>query len=450
MNYPPRTTLYGLELIGTETDQVESLRSYLQRLATAHQMSLINLTSLISCPISVHRLLGCDFHGVGKGAIRFLHAAELATGQVLEEASMGRLGGLIGPQHLTAVRNPRYCPICVREPQDELPHGRLLWELSFVTACPLHRIRLLPARICGAPITEQLRVGRRPVHPGVCGHCGSIGFRCSDTIVHAAAEEIWVAGEAGKVVALPGRVVAGLGCESLRAGIEATVRSAFDGKPVRAALKSGLARACVLTWMQGKSRPALGSLFKFAYSANASVASLLQGEFKEAGKSRLVMQKDIRARRYRRHDWARIRTLLREAEQRESPPTLGSFASSVCVDRNQLREKFPAESEALVRRAAERRRFERSLVESEARGRYRDAAESLKKDGVAVTAKRLQDRSGVLLYRRDNGPRRRALIQVLAENSTAATDLTPGSHDGDSTRGSNREQGLQGNSGAGQ
>lgn len=422
MNHPPRTTLYGLELLGTETEHVESLRSYLQRLATAHQMSLINLASLIPCPISVHRLLGCDFHGVGKGAIRFLQAVELATGQSLEAASMGRLAGLIGPQHLTTVRNPRYCPICVREPHEELPYGQLVWELSFVAACPLHRIRLLPARICGAPITERLRVGRRPVHPGVCGHCGSIGFRCCDTIAHATAEEIWVAAEAGKVVALPRSVVTGLSSESLRAGIRAAVHNAFDGKPVRAALKAGLARACVLTWLQGKSRPALGLLFKFAYAANANVASLLQGEFKEAGRGGSVMQKDIRPRRYRKHDWGRIRIALIDAQRKENPPTLGSFASTVYVDRKQLREKFPAESEALVRSAAERRRLERSLAELEARGRYRDAAESLKRDGIAVTAKRLQDRSGVLLYRRDTGPRRRALGQVLAENSTAAAD----------------------------
>ena len=94
--------------------------------------------------------------------------------------------------------------------------------------------------------------------------------------------------------------------------------------------------------------------------------------------------------------------------------------------------------------------LESSVAEREAQERFRDAAESVLREGKEITAKQLQTRSGLLLYKRDTGPRRRALVQVLAENGTDAVDLTPTtSHDGDSMMSTNCEQGLQRNSGAG-
>ena len=329
----------------------------MMRLATAHCMNLMDLASFIPCRVSVHRLIGCDFHGVGERAVRFIHAVEAATGKTLETASMGRFRNLIGPQQLTTKRTPRYCPLCVREAKEELPYGRLTWELSFVDACRIHRTRLVSARTCGASDTEWLRVGRRPVHPGVCGKCGSIGFRCCGTLAEASEKEIWVAAESGEIVALPKQTVAGFTSEGLRAGIEATVRKAFKGEPVTAALQSGLARACVLTWLQGKSRPALGSLFKFAYSANASVRGIFEGEFRESGTPGAVVKERLAPRRYIRHDWRLIRAALIEAGRRENSPTVEAIARELHVDRKELRKRLPMESEVLIQKAAQRRRL---------------------------------------------------------------------------------------------
>ena len=275
-----RTPLYGMPLAGAGTGDVESLRSYLQRLAAAHHLNPSMFSRLIF-KTRENRYEGVlHLNGVGAVASRFTELVQANTGVDVRAASMARFGAVIPAPYLVRQDHSVYCPRCVvSESQTGRAHSRLVWELEFVTACPRHGLKL-QVRKCGALPCDQLESAQRPRLPDVCRYCGSIGLRCQEIFEPASVTAQWTANQAAELVSLSDIEVRTLSLDKLRAGIASAVRHRFDGQPVKAARMAGLARASVFTWLQGDSRPALGALFRFAIHAQANVVGLFRGEFK--------------------------------------------------------------------------------------------------------------------------------------------------------------------------
>lgn len=158
---PLRSRLYHLTPLGVGTPAVESLSSFLLRLAAAHCVEmgtlfaqeialLLNDPYLLKSPMEpipyalqlVKQIYSVN--GLGPALPRWVRAVETLTGQTqLQPLTMLPWERLLTPRAL--LRKTRvWCPDCLADSQtkNEPVYERLAWTLQTVTACPVHERRL--------------------------------------------------------------------------------------------------------------------------------------------------------------------------------------------------------------------------------------------------------------------------------------------------------------------
>lgn len=431
-----RSLLYAQPLVGEGTSEVESLRSYIQRLALSHSVKPRGLLSIV---LDAYPLVGIDhdlhtllqhwgIHGSAEIGRQLQERLHKATGVSVEVATLRRFSGVLADVNLVHARTREwfYCPCCVQE-GEEPTHGRLLWEVQSVVACPKHRVRLRSTKLCGASAAERLRPSQRPSLAGVCGQCGSVGYRCCVAAPTPASDaEVWIAEQVGRLLALPCEAVSKFSKSTLQAGLEALVKSHYGGSTVNAALQSGLSRASVWAWRNTDMRPALPGLMQLCFHAGCDVVALLGGEavslHETSTQPHQVLQRTyIRAK----HSDDQIREMLLLAAQEAMPPTLAAFSRRIGLNEDAPRHRFPEESRVLAAAnmaytlAANQRKFDDALAT------YSAAAEALAAKGMRVAAKYLQLESGLVAFSQ-NEPRVRAMNMVIAryENGTPSANAS--------------------------
>jgi TniQ len=418
-----RSLLYAQPLLGIGTGDVESLRSYIQRLAVSHNVKprglleiLLEAYPLVGIQHDLHTLLQrWGIHGTASIGLQLQERLQRATGVSVEVATLARFSRVLADVNLVRSRAREwfYCPCCVKE-GDEPAHGRLLWEVQSVVACPKHRVRLRSTKLCGADAGEQLRPYQRPSMSGVCGHCGSVGFRCCVEAPEPASDaEVWVAEQVGRLLALPNETVTRVTKDSLQAGLVKLVESEY-GTVVEASLQAGLPRASVWSWTKTSMRPALAGLMQLCHHAGCDVVALLEGKFiplreVSAGVHKVVQRTYIRTT----HTDDEIRQLLLLAATEEAPPTLSAFSRRLGLNEDAPRRRFPEEAQVLVAANSAYARAESQRKFDEALATYNAAAETLIDKGMPVGPKYLQQESRLVAFSQ-NEPRVRAMNTVIA------------------------------------
>jgi len=190
---PPRSRLYRLEPIGIGTPEVESLSSYLNRLAQAH---CVMVTTLIThellprlgvlAPPRAHpaptpprgggrglgQHLARQINGLGRIAATWVEGLEALTGRRdLRFLTLLTWRAVLPTRHLFAPRL-RWCPACF-EDQRTTGHPRympLVWTLNPVTVCVHHRQPFQShCPVCHQPLVAFSGRSR----PGYCSRCGA-------------------------------------------------------------------------------------------------------------------------------------------------------------------------------------------------------------------------------------------------------------------------------------
>jgi hypothetical protein len=190
---PPRSRLYRLEPIGIGTPEVESLSSYLNRLAQAHCVMVTTLIThellpRLGLPASpkVHpastpargggrglsQHLARQINGLGRIAATWVAGLEALTGRRdLRFLTLLTWQAVLPTRHLFAPRI-RWCPACF-EAQRMAGHPLsmpLVWTLNPVTGCARHRHPFqshCPG--CHQPLVAFSGCSR----PGYCSRCGA-------------------------------------------------------------------------------------------------------------------------------------------------------------------------------------------------------------------------------------------------------------------------------------
>jgi hypothetical protein len=193
---PPRSRLYGLPPAGLGTPYVESLTSYMVRLAEAHSVTLKTLLVDEIMPsrgrapfmegkkgnISISGFLktnGPAVNGTGVNAENLANSLEKLTNvKNLHSLTMNRWRNVVASRGLT--RHTRaWCPLCLDEMQygGDIVYEPLMWILQIAAVCPYHGERLhtnCPHEACqkeSAPIDLKTKLG-------YCMHCGGwLGMR---------------------------------------------------------------------------------------------------------------------------------------------------------------------------------------------------------------------------------------------------------------------------------
>ena len=423
-----RSIFYGLPLMGVGTPEVESLRSYLLRLAAEHSMIPRELVVTVASRQAHYRpdanlnviWRGFPVSGTSDRAERLATMLSEATGVDLVPATLARFRQVISARRLCHAQTSRYCPECVRRRvEDTHVHAPLLWELRVVNACPVHGSRLRSAAECGAPPSARLPVNRRVSLPGVCGQCGSIGFRCTGASDLAGERDLWVADQAGKLLALSPAESTSLTREMLTAGIRELVNMRFDGQPVRAATQARLARATVLHWLEGTEAVELAALFELAHLAAADVSELFRGRYVEVGPAPDLPVSSgitrILPPRYERHDWTSVQSALFDAANDNRMPSLLSVLAPFGIDGSDARRRYPTECHTVARRHDASRRKRWQQVYDSSYAAFSAAADELRRRGVEPTRARIQEAANLCCFGSGRSIyRSRALEDVLA------------------------------------
>jgi hypothetical protein len=135
---------------GLGTPLVESLASYVTRLAEAHVVSVWRLILHVLRPPPASRIprssirYAYPVNGLGKVSEPFLRAFEIATQRAdLQLPTLSVLDGCIS-QPGTFRTTEAWCPCCLEQWRAaELPlYSPLLWTLQAVTMCPIHKCPL--------------------------------------------------------------------------------------------------------------------------------------------------------------------------------------------------------------------------------------------------------------------------------------------------------------------
>ena len=183
---PVRSRLYSLAPIGVGTPVVESLTSYINRLAWLYRIS----PRILVAEEVIPRLRGSYYfqssqsalskfchqeaisvNGFGESAVDWCATIEELTQQTgLQKLTLGKWASSIPSRRLLRV-TPAWCPVCYAEWQEKKLsiYQPLLWMLQIVTSCTQHRRKLEEqCKKC----QKRQAVFPSKTQPGHCTQCG--------------------------------------------------------------------------------------------------------------------------------------------------------------------------------------------------------------------------------------------------------------------------------------
>jgi AraC-like DNA-binding protein len=143
------SVLYHLEPLGMGTPYIESLTSFLKRLAHLHHLTIANLVTFCSeqtsekvMPSAIHKLFWIDSI-TQSGRMWSQLLARLTGCPQVVYLTMAYWECLLNPYQLLRERQA-WCPVCYAEwlNTDKPIYEPLLWRLQRVDTCPIHQRKL--------------------------------------------------------------------------------------------------------------------------------------------------------------------------------------------------------------------------------------------------------------------------------------------------------------------
>jgi hypothetical protein len=343
---PPRTRLYSLAPVGIGTAWVESLASYVARLAEAHCINVADLIALelsrraASAPLVTDgfRPQTYAINGVGEAPRRWCRALEEATGRDdLSNLTLVGLDELIWQSYLFR-RTRAWCPRCLADRQQTgfAVYEPLLWAIRTVRRCPRHWEFL--QEICphchraSIALTAYSRLG-------FCSRCqrwlGSTA--CGKTAEQVLSQpefeyEIWLSNQTGDLLALASQLKGVALGPRLRDNLFPYIDRLTAGNLEEFARITKTSRMVVRGLMTAKHRSRIDLLLRLCSSLRIPVRNLL-----EDNSTPNIATGFSRRRRLGRNQRRRPEILraLQEALVEEPPPMLAGVARRLNHDRSE-------------------------------------------------------------------------------------------------------------------
>lgn len=344
---PPRSQLYSLQPMGVGTGMVESLTSYIARLAEAHNLKLSTFFSKVVAPLSsftgvagfggrydVLRHLGSSLNGAGSTSAECVRILEsLTLRRPLHDLTLRFTTGWLSDRTLIST-NQRWCPECLNEwkRRGATVYYPLLWQLQVVQSCPVHRT-LLESHCpgCGArhrPLGKHLILGCCPACGGWLGvDGGTTNEGRGDDNVRQAHE--FIAHQCQTLIA-GAATLESRKCRAWSRNIEYLVRHCGRRTAHRLSQDLGIDHDTIKCWITTHHVPTLPSVLMVACAFGLSLVDLLSLPL--AGEVQLV--RCLKApevaclfrRRLKRHDAKLIKDILTEAAEHPADPPLSLMA----------------------------------------------------------------------------------------------------------------------------
>jgi len=280
------SVLYPLMPCGLGTPVVESLSSYVTRLAEAHVVSVWRLILHVLRPPHGTRIprstnrYRYPVNGLGKVSEPFLRAFELATQRDdLQRLTLSVLDGCIS-QPGTFRTTEAWCPCCLEQwrAAELALYSPLLWTLQAVTMCPIHKCPL--ADRCPhcqsrfAPLRANALVGR-------CSICSKpLGTAKAPAITDSAGDQeysLWSSAAIGQLLAaFPNLQKCDLPA-ALRENLCRCLKQTEGATRASLAISAGAAPCAFRGWATGEIKPTLYYLCRLCYEIKLPLLAVFEG-----------------------------------------------------------------------------------------------------------------------------------------------------------------------------
>ena len=379
--------LYALDPQGAGTPLVESLTSYVARLAWAHCVTQRSLVTLQVAPTLNRSYLltngkvggtlwrrAVAINGVGEWAEDWIESLQLlTTRQDLRPLTMLPWAAVLPPRGLLR-RTRAWCPYCLQGWRDTgVPvYEPLIWALEVVTTCGLHGTALSTSCCwpeCGATSTH---LSARSV-PGYCPACGcwqgastvktsNLGAEAAPASPHEGEWHTWVWQQVGTMLA-GGESLASLASrEHIAATLRLWLRTVAEDSPAELGRLCGLSPRSAGDIATGAQLPQLSTLLSMCYRQGILPTDLLTGTLLSGGAQTYQVvalaaegRQPIRRRRRKGKSprvferdrlEAALRAVLVAAD--DAPPTMRAVARELGYDPSHLYKHLPGLCRAIA------------------------------------------------------------------------------------------------------
>lgn len=294
---PARSRLYLLEPMGVGTSEVESLASYVLRLAAAHCLPLAALFDEIVAPLVqearplstrgypgfVRVNAARAINGMGVTAAACIQALELLTLRTdLRWLTALTWQGIFTTRYW--LRPARaWCPACFESQRREerTVFEPLLWTLRVVTVCPIHKRALVA--VCphcrgeSLPMTRCLRPGRCAKCTRWLGELDVAGQPPDESMSSDWDWRLWAAKAAGELFAAPPGMIARPERATLIEAIARCVDHFTEGRAHAFAYHFGLNKSLLWKCLKGHCLPSLETILRISYLSGLSPLDFVNG-----------------------------------------------------------------------------------------------------------------------------------------------------------------------------
>jgi hypothetical protein len=361
INYPSipvRSRLFQLEPIGIGTPYVESLTSYLTRLAESHTVLLGDLVAKQINPIVPKtyqsRDLFCTKHPSGTAnstgiVAKYLLSAlkQLTLREDLDNLTLLKWSQVF-PQRKLIHPIKQWCPACYQEQhsQSNTVYEQLLWFLKPVKICPLHKIFLE----CTCPhCYQKLPSLARNSRVGYCNNCEQwLGSTINNELLQTKEQEwnLWVATNVGEILATSSCISKIITKDKISKSMQICIEQMTEGNIAAFARLIKSPKNQVWGWNNGKVIPQLNILLKISAFTGLSLLDFLtKDDFKTDylfDDTKLVNRRKTTISK-QKFNFSLAEESLKKILSNSSlpPPSMCDVAKQLGYHRRTLTKKFP-------------------------------------------------------------------------------------------------------------
>ncbi|WP_121663468.1 TniQ family protein [Metabacillus litoralis] len=364
-----RSTLYNLEPLNLNNAYIESIGSYVERIAVLHNITTGTLLSKIISPILDKKYInninlkgGDGFYkgsnaiaGFGTTANDFRNAMEvLTTRGDLVKTTLINQGPMLTFRGL--LRNKKaWCPECLEtmvEVDKEEVYFPLLWNIELFSICPKHRIKLEDkCRNCNG----EMNILSRTSIPGYCSRCLNwLGSKAKieglDTIYNPQKEyEIRKSLFAEELIAL--------GIENnnqpftredVIKGLNGVVHNIFNNNIRKAANELGFKETTFRYWVKGKNLPGLDAVAKMCLTFNISLKQFLNVNISSSDILYININVEEARQINNKYDHIFISKILQKVINDNLFISIKRLADYIGCDRTLLTKIYPEECKIII------------------------------------------------------------------------------------------------------
>jgi transcriptional regulator with XRE-family HTH domain len=298
LQIPARSHLFHLEPIGINTGLIESLASYIARLAQEHSLTphiLVKkeIAPLIGKYISTSNQGRFSFqrnlNGMGAVAINFIQAIEELTARTDLHCTTMIAWASVLPTISLFRHQKAWCPRCFENNKmsGQSVYDPLLWALAAISICPTHKQPLVSScHHCG----KCLPIFAATSKPGHCNQCKRwLGTTSRTGILNTSKIsnndfrwQLWKSNSISEILAAA-HLITPPTRNAVAESLETCIRTIAWGQVSGFASQIGIKRSVVKNWLNGLQLPTLETVLRICFKYKISTRQFLCGNIDNKG-----------------------------------------------------------------------------------------------------------------------------------------------------------------------